>query len=125
MPTQHEIAEHLDMSERNARDVLKGLTLDWQTASMDEIRTAYIRDLRAKAAGRGGSQLEELNRARIDDLQQKSANGRLVYYEKLRSLIPPERQSALCLTGPVSQTGNTWAALNASFRKSRTCRNSR
>jgi hypothetical protein len=88
MPTQHEIAEHLDMSERNARDVLKGLTLDWQTASMDEIRTAYIRDLRAKAAGRGGSQLEELNRARIDDLQQKSANGRLVYYEKLRSLIP-------------------------------------
>jgi hypothetical protein len=88
MPTQHEIAEHLDMSERNARDVLKGLTLDWQTASMDEIRTAYIRDLRAKAAGRGGSQLEELNRARIDDLQQKSANGRLLYHEKLRSLIP-------------------------------------
>lgn len=88
MPTQREIAEHLDMSERNARDVLKGLDLDWQTASLDEIRAAYIRDLRGKAAGRGGSQLEQLNRARIDDLQQKSANGRLAYHEKLRSLIP-------------------------------------
>lgn len=88
MPTQREIAEHLDMSERNARDVLKGLDLDWQMASLDEIRIAYIRDLRGKAAGRGGSQLEQLNRARIDDLQQKSANGRLAYHEKLRSLIP-------------------------------------
>ncbi len=88
MPTQREIAEHLDMSERNARDVLKGLDLNWQTAGLDEIRTAYIRDLRGKAAGRGGSQLEQLNRARIDDLQQKSANGRLAYHEKLRSLIP-------------------------------------
>ena len=88
MPTQREIAEHLDMSERNARDVLKGLDLDWQTAGLDEIRIAYIRDLRGKAAGRGGSQLEQLNRARIDDLQQKSANGRLAYHEKLRSLIP-------------------------------------
>jgi len=88
MPTQREIAEHLDMSERNARDVLKGLDLDWQAAGLDEIRTAYIRDLRGKAAGRGGSQLEQLNRARIDDLQQKSANGRLAYHEKLRSLIP-------------------------------------
>ncbi|WP_133249007.1 hypothetical protein [Pseudomonas sp. B1(2018)] len=75
------------MSERNARDVLKGLSLDGQTAPLDEIRTAYIRDLRGKAAGRGGSQLEQLNRARIDDLQQKAANGRLAYHEKLRSLI--------------------------------------
>ena len=88
MQTQREVADHLDMSERNARDVLKALDLDWQTASLDEIRTAYIRDLRGKAAGRGGSQLEQLNRARIDDLQQKSANGRLAYHEKLRSLIP-------------------------------------
>lgn len=88
MQTQREVADHLDMSERNARDVLKALDLDWQTASLDEIRAAYIRDLRGKAAGRGGSQLEQLNRARIDDLQQKSANGRLAYHEKLRSLIP-------------------------------------
>ena len=88
MPTQLEVAEHLDLSERSARDVLKRLDLDWQAATLDVIRTAYIRDLREKAAGRGGSQIEQLNRARIDDLQQKAANGRLVYHEKLRSLIP-------------------------------------
>ena len=87
MPTQLEVAEHLDLSERSARDMLKRLDLDWQAATLDEIRTAYIRDLREKAAGRGGSQIEQLNRARIDDLQQKAANGRLTYHEKLRSLI--------------------------------------
>ncbi|SDR38632.1 hypothetical protein SAMN04490186_5887 [Pseudomonas grimontii] len=54
MPTQLEIAEHLDMSERAARDVLKRLNLDWQAVSLADIRTAYIRDLREKAAGRGG-----------------------------------------------------------------------
>jgi hypothetical protein len=89
MPTQREIADHLDMSERNARDVLKGIGIsDWQTACLDEIRIAYIRDLRAKAAGRGGSQLEELNAVRIDEGRVKAANGRLLYHEKLRSLIP-------------------------------------
>ncbi|MFL9674345.1 hypothetical protein ACXUPC_13825 [Pseudomonas marginalis] len=88
MPTQIEVAEHLDLSERAARDVLKRLNLDWQVVSLAEIRTAYIRDLREKAAGRGGSQLERLNTARITDLEQSSANRRLVYHEKLRSLIP-------------------------------------
>ena len=89
MPTQLEIAEHLDMSDRNVREVFTRLGLaDWQSASLDEIRIIYIRDMRAKAAGRGGHQLEQLNAARIDDLQQKAANGRLVYHEKLRSLIP-------------------------------------
>lgn len=89
MPTQREIADHLDMSERNARDVLKGIGIgDWQSSSLDEIRIAYIRDLRAKAAGRGGSQLEELNAVRIDEGRVKAANGRLLYHEKLRSLIP-------------------------------------
>ena len=90
MPTQLEIAEHLDMSERAARDVLKRLNLDWQAVSLADIRTAYIRDLREKAAGRGGSQLERLNKARIDDLEMKAANGRLVYHEKLRTLIPAD-----------------------------------
>jgi hypothetical protein len=88
MPTQRDIARHLDMSERNARDVMKTLGLDWQKLTMDEVRIAYIRDLRAKAAGRGGSMLDELNAARLEDMQVKSANGRLAYNEKLGSLVP-------------------------------------
>jgi hypothetical protein len=97
MPTQREIARHLDMSERNARDVMKSLGLDWQKLTMDEVRVAYIRDLRAKAAGRGGSMLDELNAARLEDMQVKSANGRLAYNEKLGSLVPAaDAQHCLC-----------------------------
>ena len=88
MPSQIEIAQHLDMSERNCRDVLKSLAIDWTVASLDEIRTAYIRDLREKAAGRGGSQVERLNTARIEESTVKSANGRLAYHEKLGTLVP-------------------------------------
>ena len=88
MPSQKEIAQHLDMSERNCRDVLKALDSDWTGSSLDEIRTAYIRDLREKAAGRGGSQVELLNAARIEESTVKSANGRLAYHEKLGTLVP-------------------------------------
>jgi hypothetical protein len=88
MPSQKEIAQHLDMSERNCRDVLKALDIDWTVSSLDEIRTAYIRDLREKAAGRGGSQVELLNAARIEESTVKSANGRLAYHEKLGTLVP-------------------------------------
>jgi hypothetical protein len=88
MPSQREIAQHLDMSERNCRDVLKSLAIDWTAATLDEIRTAYIRDLREKAAGRGGSQVELLNAARIEESTVKAANGRLAYHEKLGTLVP-------------------------------------
>src|SRR5690606_12123567 len=88
MATQKEIAQHLDMSERNCRDVLKTLGIDWNEATLDEIRVAYIRDLREKAAGRGGSQVELLNAARIEESTVKAANGRLAFHEKLGTLVP-------------------------------------
>lgn len=53
-PTQQEIAAHLDMSERNLRDVLQALDLDHKQVPMSEIRLAYIRRLREQAAGRMG-----------------------------------------------------------------------
>lgn len=88
MPSQKEIALHLDMSERNCRDVLKALDIDWTESTLDEIRIAYIRDLREKAAGRGSSQAEALNTARIKESTVKAANGRLAYHEKLGTLVP-------------------------------------
>lgn len=88
MPTQREIAAHLDMSERNCRDMLKTLEIDWSTATMDEIRIAYIRDLREKAAGRGGGQMEALNSARIEESTVKTSLNRLSYHEKLGTLVP-------------------------------------
>ncbi|MGY8811477.1 MAG: hypothetical protein ACKVK5_10625 [Pseudomonadales bacterium] len=90
MTVQRDIAEHLDMSERNLRTVAKSLGVDLQHATLDEVRVAYIRDLREKAAGRGGSNVDELNKARLEDLQVKSANGRLAYHEKLGTLVPAE-----------------------------------
>ena len=53
-PTQQEIAEHLDMSDRNLRDLLQSVGLDHKQAAMSEIRVAYIRRLREQAAGRMG-----------------------------------------------------------------------
>lgn len=52
-PSQRELAEHLDMSERNLRDVLGAIGLDHRSSSRDEIRIGYIRHLREQAAGRG------------------------------------------------------------------------
>lgn len=61
--TQADIAEHLDMSPRNLRDVLTDLRIDWRATSIDDIRVAYIRKLREAAAGRNDEQLSA-NRAR-------------------------------------------------------------
>lgn len=54
-PTQQEIAAHLDMSERNLRDVLQAVGLDHKQVPLSTIRIAYIRKLREEAAGRGGN----------------------------------------------------------------------
>lgn len=53
-PTQVEIAAHLDMSERNLRDVLEQLGANHKQTSLAEIRVGYIRRLREQAAGRLG-----------------------------------------------------------------------
>lgn len=73
--TQVEIAQHLDMTPRNLRDVLSGLGLDWKTASIDEIRVAYIRKLRDAASGRNEQDLatvrtrKELAQAQREELE--------------------------------------------------------
>tara|TARA_R110002124_G_scaffold213962_1_gene379992 strand:- start:22145 stop:22654 length:510 start_codon:yes stop_codon:yes gene_type:complete len=113
MPTQKEIAEHLDMSERNCRDMLKTLGIDWNASDMGDIRISYIRDLREKAAGRGGTQIEQLNAARIEESTVKSANGRLAYHEKLGTLVPTT-DAAFALTDWASYTNRE---VTAAFEK--------
>lgn len=49
---QIDIAEHLDLTQGAVSAWMNRLDLDWTTASMDEIRIAYIRALREQAAGR-------------------------------------------------------------------------
>lgn len=52
---QADLAAHLDMSDRNLRELLTTLALDHKTATVDEVRIAYIRRLREQAAGRMGA----------------------------------------------------------------------
>ncbi len=87
-PTQVEIAEHLDMSERNARTVLNVLQIDWRETTLEKIRISYIRDLREKAAGRGGDNQESLTCARIRESQANAQIKELQYHEAVGDLIP-------------------------------------
>ncbi|WP_082721091.1 MarR family transcriptional regulator [Burkholderia sp. ABCPW 14] len=52
MLTQQQIAEHLDLERSTVSRLVERLDIDYRTASMDEIRTVYLRHLREMAAGR-------------------------------------------------------------------------
>lgn len=53
--TQSIVADHLDMSRQQAAAWLDRLGIDRRVASLDEIRVAYIRELRGQAAARAAS----------------------------------------------------------------------
>lgn len=55
MLTQKKISEHLDLSQQAVSELMAGLGIDSKTASLDEIRVAYIRRLREQAAGRAAA----------------------------------------------------------------------
>lgn len=88
------VARHLDMSERNLRDVMRRLDIDWPV-EVDEIRIRYIRDLREKAAGRGGDDQQELTRSRVRESQAKARNLELQNYERVGQLVAVEELEPL------------------------------
>ena len=51
MPTQQQIADHIDISQQQVSELMAQLGIDWKTASLAKIRTQYIRKIRAQAAG--------------------------------------------------------------------------
>ncbi|MDR6583798.1 MarR family transcriptional regulator [Herbaspirillum frisingense] len=65
MPTQQQIADHLDLDQSAVSRLLEKLGVAWQTADMDEIRKAYIRQLRAQAAGHKSEDGLDLVRERV------------------------------------------------------------
>ncbi|WP_196480985.1 MarR family transcriptional regulator [Burkholderia territorii] len=52
MPTQQQIAEHLDLDQSAVSRFVDKVQLDYREATLDAIRIAYIRHLREMAAGR-------------------------------------------------------------------------
>lgn len=87
MPTLKVIGTHLDMSERNAGTICQNLGLNRETQSLDQIRIAYIRDLREKAAGRGGDAQGELVQARIRETNINADLKELQVMEKAGQLV--------------------------------------
>lgn len=65
MPTQQQIAAHLDLDQSAVSRLLDRLGASWQKASIDEIRVAYIRQLRGQAAGHKSSDGDDLVKERV------------------------------------------------------------
>jgi hypothetical protein len=89
---QTSIAQHLDLSTRQTREVLQRLNLDAKTHTLDQIRTAYIRDLREKAAGRTGSKRDAIDDGRLREVLAKAVMLELEFAQKSGQLVPVEAQ---------------------------------
>lgn len=51
MPTQQQIADHLDINQSEVSRHMERLEINWKTASLDEIRVRYLRHLRGQVSG--------------------------------------------------------------------------
>lgn len=63
--TQQQIAEHLDLTQKSVSEMLKKLDIDWTTSTLDDVRIAYLRQLRAQAAGHRTDDGLDLVRERV------------------------------------------------------------
>lgn len=63
--TQQDIADHLDLSQKAVSQFLEQNKIDWMVSSLDEIRVAYIQNLRAQAAGHRSQDGLDLVRERV------------------------------------------------------------
>lgn len=83
-------ASKLDMSERNYREVLRNLNLDHKTVAFEVIAIEYIRDLREKAAGRGGEEQAAQTQARTREAIANAKLKELAYEKEMGTLILSE-----------------------------------
>ena len=65
MPTQKQIGEHLDLSQVEVSKLLAELGIDWRNEEIAKIRVAYIRKIRAIAAGHKSHDGMDLTRERV------------------------------------------------------------
>ena len=112
MPTLIEIASHLDMSEGNASSVCRSLGIDRKKLSLEQIRVAYIQDLREKAAGRGGDDNKELTRARIRDTNASADLREIQFYENAGRLVSIDDMEPLLDAWAVQARGEVVNAVN-------------
>ena len=65
MPTQNEIAEHLDLSQQEVSRHMAVMGIDWRSTSLDDIRVLYIRKVRAVAEDYTAPDGADLTRERV------------------------------------------------------------
>lgn len=65
MPTQQQIADRLDLSQRAVSELMVKLGVDTKKSNLDEITRAYIRHLRGVAAGHRSEDGLDLTRERV------------------------------------------------------------
>lgn len=87
MPTQMQIAEHLDLNQSEVSRHLEKLGIDWNVATMDQIRVAYLRHLRAVASGHRSEDGLDLTRERVLTERVDRELKLLTMAEKKRMLI--------------------------------------
>ncbi len=87
MATQVEIAEHLGMSQQAVSKQLAQLGIDSSTATLDEIRLAYIEHLRGLAAGHRTHDGMDLTRERAMTEQVDRQLKQLALAEKQGQLV--------------------------------------
>jgi len=93
--TQAQIAAHLDMSERNLRDVLIKIKMDHRKHTLDEIRVGYIRYMRDLAGNRGGDEAGNLARARIRESAANAQLKELQFNRDVGLLVPVQELEPL------------------------------
>ena len=65
MATQQQLADHLDMSQQQISDIMRRLGINWNVASIDDVRIAYIRHLRGVASDHETSNGDSLTAERV------------------------------------------------------------
>ncbi len=94
MPTQIEIGAHLGLEQSVVSRHMSQLGIDWRTASMDEVRLAYIEHLRAVAAGRVDENARLLTLERIQTERAKRQNLMLELAKKSGQLVDAAKLEA-------------------------------
>ena len=85
---QEDISAHLDLSVRKVRDLLQKLGIDYKTTSLDQIRVAYIQDLRATASGHRSADGMDLMAERVLTERVDRQLKELALAEKLGDMVP-------------------------------------
>lgn len=103
-PTQAEIADHLDISDRRLRELLTEWGLNHKQVSLAELRIRYVRKLREEAAGRaaGGDLDLATERALLaraqregQEIKNEVARGTYAAIELLTDVLANASQAAV------------------------------